>query len=116
MNAEPLSEQYLLSRRQCCGNVCKNCPYFPRYTTGSTYTNYTILSAPVSLLEHYGLSARTINIIEAGGYFTIGDLRKIDGKTKTRNVGKKLRIMIRDALIKLFSGECPIKLNFDNTT
>ena len=30
-----MSKEYLLSRGKCCGNVCKNCPYFPKYTKES---------------------------------------------------------------------------------
>jgi hypothetical protein len=26
-----LSRAFLISRGYCCGNGCRNCPYFPRY-------------------------------------------------------------------------------------
>jgi hypothetical protein len=31
-----MSENYLRDRGYCCGNGCKNCPYFPKATKGNT--------------------------------------------------------------------------------
>ena len=31
-----MSEKYLRDRGYCCGNGCKNCPYFPKATKGNT--------------------------------------------------------------------------------
>lgn len=31
-----MSEKYLRERAFCCGNGCKNCPYFPKATKGNT--------------------------------------------------------------------------------
>jgi hypothetical protein len=31
-----MSEKYLRERGYCCGNGCKNCPYFPKATKGNT--------------------------------------------------------------------------------
>ena len=33
--ATPMSAESLLERGYCCGLECKNCPYFPRQTTGN---------------------------------------------------------------------------------
>ena len=33
--ATPMSAENLLQRGYCCGLKCKNCPYFPRHTTGN---------------------------------------------------------------------------------
>lgn len=33
---KPLSRKVLLSVGKCCGNGCKNCPYHPKHTKGST--------------------------------------------------------------------------------
>ena len=33
---KPLSKEFLISRGSCCGSGCKNCPYFPKWTKGST--------------------------------------------------------------------------------
>ena len=35
MNSDPMSIEDLLERGYCCGLKCRNCPYFPRYQTGS---------------------------------------------------------------------------------
>ena len=35
---KPLSKELLLSRKQCCGCRCKNCPYIPKHKKGSTKT------------------------------------------------------------------------------
>lgn len=32
---EPISREFLLSRKECCGSGCKNCPYLPRHTKES---------------------------------------------------------------------------------
>ena len=34
--SKPLSREFLISRGSCCGSGCKNCPYYPRATKGST--------------------------------------------------------------------------------
>lgn len=31
-----LSREFLINRGWCCGNACKNCPYFPSNTKGSS--------------------------------------------------------------------------------
>ena len=33
---KPLSREFLIRRGSCCANNCKECPYFPRATKGST--------------------------------------------------------------------------------
>lgn len=30
------TKEFHIKRGSCCGNVCKNCPYFPRYKKGNT--------------------------------------------------------------------------------
>ena len=32
----PLSREYLISIKKCCGRKCKNCPYIPKWIKGST--------------------------------------------------------------------------------
>lgn len=34
--AKPLTSEFLISRGNCCGKSCINCPYWPRYEKGST--------------------------------------------------------------------------------
>ncbi len=31
-----MSKEYLIKRGYCCGNGCKNCPYFPLHHKGNT--------------------------------------------------------------------------------
>ena len=31
-----MTESFLKNRGYCCGNGCKNCPYFPKATKGNT--------------------------------------------------------------------------------
>jgi len=31
-----MTESFLINRGYCCGNSCKNCPYFPKATKGNT--------------------------------------------------------------------------------
>lgn len=31
-----MTESFLKDRGYCCGNGCKNCPYFPKATKGNT--------------------------------------------------------------------------------
>ena len=31
-----MTEHFLKNRGYCCGNGCKNCPYFPKATRGNT--------------------------------------------------------------------------------
>ena len=31
-----MTEAFLKNRGYCCGNGCKNCPYFPKATKGNT--------------------------------------------------------------------------------
>ena len=33
---KPISKEILLKRGYCCGNGCRNCPYFPKHKKGST--------------------------------------------------------------------------------
>lgn len=33
---KPLTREFLISRKKCCGRRCVNCPYVPRYVKGST--------------------------------------------------------------------------------
>lgn len=33
--SKPLSRDFLLGRGECCGNGCKNCPFYPRGKKGS---------------------------------------------------------------------------------
>jgi hypothetical protein len=35
-NNKPLSREFLASRGVCCGNMCANCCYYPRFTAGTT--------------------------------------------------------------------------------
>jgi len=37
--AKPLTKEFLLSKGECCGKQCKNCPYTPKYTKGSKLTD-----------------------------------------------------------------------------
>lgn len=32
---KPLSREFLINRGYCCGNGCKNCPYYPKAKSGS---------------------------------------------------------------------------------
>ncbi len=34
--AKPLTKEFLVSKGECCGKKCVNCPYTPKYTKGST--------------------------------------------------------------------------------
>lgn len=34
--AKPLTTEFLISKGQCCGKGCANCPYWPRHEKGST--------------------------------------------------------------------------------
>ena len=36
---EPLSAEFLLERGKCCGSVCTNCPYEPKYIKGNNVTS-----------------------------------------------------------------------------
>jgi hypothetical protein len=57
---QPIPRHVLIQRGSCCGNHCKNCPYFPKYSRGAkllasafdfefavypirVYRNYTLL-------------------------------------------------------------------------
>lgn len=31
----PLSREFLLAQKKCCGRRCVNCPYVPKHTSGS---------------------------------------------------------------------------------
>ena len=31
-----MTQSFLVNRGFCCGNGCKNCPYFPKATKGNT--------------------------------------------------------------------------------
>lgn len=31
-----MTERFLINRGYCCGNGCKNCPYFPKASKGNT--------------------------------------------------------------------------------
>ena len=33
---QPLSREFLISRKKCCGRKCLNCPYLPKWVGGST--------------------------------------------------------------------------------
>jgi hypothetical protein len=37
--SNPLSSEFLSSRGTCCGNGCKECPYYPRHTAGTRTKN-----------------------------------------------------------------------------
>lgn len=32
---KPMSREFLISRKECCGSGCENCPYSPRHNKGS---------------------------------------------------------------------------------
>jgi len=34
--SEPLSREFLLNQKECCGSTCTNCPYIPKFRKGST--------------------------------------------------------------------------------
>jgi len=36
LNKVVMSREYLSSRGTCCGNMCRECPYYPRHTAGTT--------------------------------------------------------------------------------
>lgn len=33
---KPLTREFLLDRKKCCGHRCVNCPYVPKWEKGST--------------------------------------------------------------------------------
>lgn len=33
---KPLSREFLVGRGSCCGNGCRECPYYPKHTKGSS--------------------------------------------------------------------------------
>jgi hypothetical protein len=33
---KPLSREFLVSKKVCCGRRCVNCPYVPKWIKGST--------------------------------------------------------------------------------
>jgi len=114
---KPLSREFLLYRQSCCGSKCLNCPYLPKHTTGSKQTAESILAEPVSHLKYYGLQIRTINTLELHGYYTIGDLRRLQECNEIRNLDNNGRQEeIRDALSSYLRGDPPQELPFDNTT
>lgn len=39
-NDVAMSREFLSSRGTCCGNFCKNCPYYPRFTAGTKEKYY----------------------------------------------------------------------------
>ncbi|MBS3145181.1 hypothetical protein J4414_00045 [Candidatus Woesearchaeota archaeon] len=32
---KPMSRKELLAQEECCGSICTNCPYLPKYIKGS---------------------------------------------------------------------------------
>nr|MBI4156541.1 hypothetical protein [Candidatus Woesearchaeota archaeon] len=36
---KPLSREFLISQGECCGSLCKNCPYIPKHVKGSKEIN-----------------------------------------------------------------------------
>jgi hypothetical protein len=36
LNKVVMSREFLSSRGTCCGNMCRECPYNPRHTAGTT--------------------------------------------------------------------------------
>jgi hypothetical protein len=41
---KPLSKELLLSRKECCGSRCINCPYSPKWVRGSKNVKKNISS------------------------------------------------------------------------
>ena len=37
-----MSREYLSGRGACCGNMCRECPYYPRHTAGTTQKYFFI--------------------------------------------------------------------------
>jgi hypothetical protein len=52
LETEPLSAEFLLKRGYCCGNGCKNCPYTPRHTKGTTKVYNIMAMNSLLFLSH----------------------------------------------------------------
>jgi hypothetical protein len=37
--SKPLTKEFLISRGECCGRKCLNCPYLPKWIKGSRKIN-----------------------------------------------------------------------------
>lgn len=93
-NLKPLDRDFLLSRRQCCGNKCANCPYMPPHIWG----NKVHFHVPIQVLNQYGLAVKIVNALEKAGYKYISDMQKFTPTTSIVNVGDTSRIHIANAL------------------
>jgi hypothetical protein len=45
---EPIPAEELKKNKVCCGNGCKNCPYVPQHTKGSTVVKENFSTVLVS--------------------------------------------------------------------
>ena len=54
-----LSKEFLIKRKQCCGNGCFMCPYLPRHKKGSIDLNLNLGYACQNMqLSHLGKGKR----------------------------------------------------------
>jgi len=44
---KPMTKEFLVSRGECCGNKCTNCPYYPRHKKGSKKIGQEFPSYPI---------------------------------------------------------------------
>lgn len=64
LKTEPLSAEFLLKRGYCCGNGCKNCPYVPRHTKGTTKV-YNIMAMNSLLFLSYLKESKAMSYTKA---------------------------------------------------
>lgn len=51
-----MSEASLIKRGFCCGNGCKNCPYYPKNTKGTMHVNAKALAKEIADDHYYILN------------------------------------------------------------
>jgi DNA-directed RNA polymerase alpha subunit len=108
-DSKPLSADFLLSRQECCGNKCANCPYMPPHIWG----NRVHFHVPIQVLNQYGLSVKLVNALEKAGYKYILDMRSFTASTTVANVGSTSKTHIANAL-KAFLNDSPHYFGKDN--
>jgi len=64
LKTEPLSAEFLLKRGYCCGNGCKNCPYSPKHTKGTTKV-YNIMAMNSLLFLSYLNESKAMSYTKA---------------------------------------------------
>jgi len=62
--SKPLSKEFLLNRGYCCGNGCKNCPYTPKHTQGTTKV-YNIMAMNSLLFLSYLNESKAMSCTKA---------------------------------------------------